>query len=62
MANSLINKSAVRKYTLGVAGQTRHHPFTRLDPAVFDTVEGMVRNYLHNLVQKQPSSGKTIRP
>ena len=57
----LLNRSAVRKYVLEYAGETRHQPFSRVSPEVYDAAEERLRSFLRGVVRCHPSNGKTIR-
>jgi len=58
---SLINKQNCRKFLLEYAERSRHHKFTRVGKDAFDTIESQLRNVMRNLVDSQPSKGKTIK-
>lgn len=57
---TLINRAAVRRALLHQAEATRHHKFTRVDPAVLDHAEARVRVFVNMTIATQPSAGKTI--
>lgn len=56
-----INKAACKKFIMGYAGESRHHKFSRLDPAIYDELNGVLRKHMRLIVARNPSFGKTIR-
>ena len=56
-----VNKAACKQFIMDYANQTRHHKFARLDPAVFDELNAVVRKHMKVIVARNPSAGKTIR-
>jgi len=60
-AHSLINKAAIRQFALDWARHTRHWNPERVDQAVYDGANAVVRAYLRGLVARHPSVGKTLR-
>ena len=58
---SLIDKSAVKRFILDFAAQSRAHKFTRVSPAVLADIEAAVRDKCRKIVHIQPSMGKTVR-
>ena len=58
--HSLINKAACKKFIMDCANQ-RYHKFSRLDPAVYDELNGVLRKHMRAIVARNPSHGKTIR-
>ena len=60
MANSLLNKKAVKTFALSI-GQERYHKFTRVSAELFVEVESVVREYLKRKIESLPSVGKTIK-
>ena len=57
---SFINKAACKKFIMDIANQ-RYHKFNRLNPAVYDELEGVLRRHMRAIVARNPSLGKTIR-
>lgn len=58
----LINKKAVREYTLAQVKQLRpHHPFERVGSSFIDRIEGAVRNVIVQEIKTHPSKGKTLQ-
>lgn len=57
----LINKAACKKFIMDYAGTSRHHKFSRLDPEIFDELNGLLRKHMRAIVARNPSFGKTIR-
>ena len=43
------------------ANQTRHHKFGRVDPAIYDELNAVLRKHMKAIVARNPSVGKTIR-
>lgn len=58
---NFVNKAACKKFIMDYAGTSRHHKFSRLDPAVFDELNGLLRKHMRAIVARNPSFGKTIR-
>lgn len=64
MSNQLINKSAVREYTLAMLRANRPHladKMTRVSPEYFDRVEAKLKATIMNEVASMPTSGATIK-
>jgi hypothetical protein len=59
--NSLINRTAIRRYLLDYAQRSRSHRFTRVAECVYDQMEAAVRERCRKLVDGQPSAGRTIK-
>ena len=57
----MLNKAGIRRFLLEYAKQYRAHQFTRVADGVFDQLESAVREKCRQIVQAQPSKGKTIR-
>jgi len=57
---SFLNRAACKKFIMDIANQ-RYHKFSRLDPAVYDELEGLLRRQMRAIVARNPSLGKTIR-
>ncbi len=58
----LINKKAVRDYTLAQAKQIRpHHSFERVGADFIARIEGAVRNAIVKEIKQHPSKGKTLQ-
>ena len=58
--SNLVNKQAVKKFALSVAGD-RHHKFTRVGNPFLTRCEARLRTFIREEVQRLPSIGKTIR-
>jgi len=58
----LINREAVRAYTLECARRQRHHTFTRVSGHTLDWAEAQLAAAIQRLVQQHPDKGKTIKP
>ena len=56
-----VNKAACRKYIMEFAAKTRHHTFTRLDPGIYDELNGVLRRHMVAIVSRNPTFGKTIK-
>lgn len=56
-----VNKAACKQFIMDCANQTRHHKFGRLDPAVYDELNAVLRKHMKAIVARNPSVGKTIR-
>jgi hypothetical protein len=56
-----INKAWCRKFMLEYAGRSRHHKFERVAESSYDILMHKLRDAMRNLVDQQPSKGKTIR-
>lgn len=61
VSGAFINKAACRKYIMDFAAKTRHHTFTRLDPGIYDELNGVLRRHMAAIVNRNPSFGKTLR-
>lgn len=61
-AKSLINRTAVKAYTLAQAEATRAHPFARVSQEWCDFLEATLRNKINSEIRQLPSKGKTIYP
>ena len=61
MANRLINKTHLRKFILAYAGRARSHSFTQVADSVYDDLEATLRKAARQLVDTQPSKGRTIK-
>lgn len=57
----LVNRTRVRRFLLEYAQRNRAHRFTRVAEPAFDTIEAAVREKCRQIVNSQPSKGKTIR-
>ena len=57
----LINKAACRRYIFDYAKATRYHEFGRIEPCVFDELNGVLRKHMRHVVARNPSCGRTIR-
>jgi hypothetical protein len=61
---TLLNKSAIRQFTLDTIKSARPHlaaKKTRVSPEYFDRIEARLRALIVNDVQAMPSSGSTIK-
>lgn len=56
-----INKAACKKFIMGYAQESRYHKFSRLDPAIYDELNGVLRKHMRAIVVRNPSFGKTLR-
>lgn len=56
----LINKRAVRNYTLGCAAG-RSHKFRRVSQDFYTTCEGVLKDFIARHVHSLPSKGRTIK-
>jgi hypothetical protein len=56
-----VNKAACRQFIMDCANQTRHHKFGRVDPAIYDELNAVLRKHMKAIVARNPSVGKTIR-
>lgn len=59
---SLINKSNCKKFILDFAEREKFHKFTRVSADCWPHLEAKLRAHLRNLVNSQPSKGKTVKP
>lgn len=60
--SSLINRSAVKQYTLEIADQRfPDGKMTRVSDSFLKGVEAEVRNLIRKRISQHPSVGKTIR-
>jgi hypothetical protein len=59
--SNFINKAACKQYIMDYADQTRHHKFSRLEAAIYDELNGVMRKHMRSIVARNPSVGKTIR-
>ena len=57
----MIHRKTARQFLLDYAAKTRAHPFNRVAPEVYDQLEAGLREKCRQIVQRQPSKGKTIR-
>lgn len=57
----LINRRRVRSFLLDYAARNRAHRFTRVADAALDQVEAAVREKCRQIVNSQPSKGRTIK-
>lgn len=60
---SLINKTNVKRYTLGAVARLRPalaHKLTRVSGDIYEEAESKVRAFIDALVMSHPSIGKTI--
>ena len=55
----LINKSAVKKAALEIAGK-RYHKFTRVSAGFLAQANGALKDYLDKKIAGYPSVGKTL--
>ena len=60
-SGAFINKAACRKYIMDIAAKSRHHTFTRLEPGIYDELNGVLRRHMATIVSRNPSFGKTLR-
>ena len=58
----MLNKKAVREFTLAAAKEHRHQPFERVSEEFFTALESELRRSIVAKVKNLPSIGKTIRP
>ena len=58
---SLLNKSKCRAFLLDYAARSRHHKFTRVSQEAMDKIEIALRDVMRDIVQAQPSKGRTIK-
>jgi len=58
--SQFINKAGCRKFLLGYAAENRHHKFGRVDPFVFDELNGVLRKRMREIADDL--NGKTMRP
>ena len=56
----LINKKAVKRFSLDCARNQRIHKFTRVSNDFLERVEFKMREYIRKEIQMLPSVGKTI--
>ena len=56
----LINKKAVKQYTLDYCLKNRSK-FTRISNQFFDNMDSQLRNMIDKYVQSLPSIGKTVK-
>jgi hypothetical protein len=56
-----INMAACKKFIMDYANESRHHKFSRLDPAIYDELNAVLRKHMRVIVARNPSYGKTIR-
>lgn len=57
----MINKQSVRRFLLDYAERNRAHKFSRVAESVYDQIDAAVREKCRQIVQTQPSAGRTIR-
>ena len=56
----LLNKTAVRKYILAVARESRYHEFTQVSNMSYQKLDAHLRNYIRDQIERLPSVGKTV--
>ena len=61
----LINRSAVREFSLAVLGQERPHladKFTQISAEYFQKIESRLRIAIVQEIRAAPTNGKTLKP
>jgi hypothetical protein len=59
--SQFINKAACKQFIMDFADQTRHHKFSRIEAAIYDELNAVLRKHMKSIVTRNPSVGKTIR-
>lgn len=58
---SLLNKAAVKRFTMEQAAKLRAHKFTRMSPMFLTRVEADLKESIKRRIMSLPSVGKTIQ-
>ena len=56
-----VNKAACKQFIMDCANQTRFHKFGRIDSAIYDELNAVLRKHMKAIVARNPSAGRTIR-
>jgi len=64
MSDILLNRAAVKRYTMKSVAEQRAHlqdKFTRISAEYLNRIEAHLREYINEQVRNMPSTGKTIK-